>query len=111
MKKYLVLLAIALRRLFMRSVNIRAFKVVFQDGSTSFESQNNYYQGSNSCASVQSLADDVKNEVASFLRDNRKVSIDLRPYHGLECVDGLSPRRCLSLDDGEASEFWGQFNA
>lgn len=99
----------------MKTINVRAFKVVFPDGKIAFESKSSDDRGSCGCNSIRSLAKNVKDDVENFFRDNQgnmvKASIDLKPYHDIECPIGLDHRFCLPLTDDETKEFWNQFNA
>jgi hypothetical protein len=99
----------------MKVINIRAFKVVYPDGKTAFESKNSNDWAPWGCGSVRSLAKNVKSEMENFLRDNQgdivQASIDLKPYHDIECYTDVAPRLCLPLTYSEAKEFWKQFNS
>ncbi|MFA6537502.1 MAG: hypothetical protein WCT18_03855 [Patescibacteria group bacterium] len=99
----------------MKTINVRAFKVVFPNGKIAFVTKCDDSRGSWGCDSVRSLAMNAKSDVERFFRENQgdmvQASIDLKPYHDIECPTGVAPQRCLPLTDDEASEFWDQFNA
>lgn len=96
----------------METANFRAYKVVLADGSVMFESKTSDSQAASGCNSIQNLALDIRCYVIDFLGTSgwsRSVSIDLKPFHDIECPAGLSPRRCLPLNEEEANEFWRLF--
>ncbi len=97
----------------MNKCNIRTFKVLLVSGHITFQSKTNDSRGCIACDSIRDLAENVKSEVVEFLRTKKgkmiEISIDLRPYHDIECPSDLMPRRCLPLTDKEAREFWKQF--
>lgn len=94
-----------------RILNIRAFKVVFPNGSTLFEEKDEDGRGSTGCTSIKSLAFNVKNSAKSFLKGKiiAQVTIDLKPYHDIEIPSDLAPRRCLPLSDKEVEDFWNHY--
>jgi len=99
----------------MKTPNIRAFKAVLPDGKVYFIEKSLYGRGEGGCNSIQSLAKLVKSEVKDFLDENQhkmtQITIDLRPFHDIECPTGIIPRRCFPLTKKEQDEFWKQFNA
>ena len=96
----------------MTTLNINAFKIVFPDGRENFELTICDNGSGLSCDSIRWLAIHIKDEVKSFLCNNQpgRATIDLFPYHDIDCPNGLVPRRCLPLNEAEANEFWEHFN-
>ena len=97
----------------MENLNIRAYKTVSSGGKFLFEKKSNDSRGAIGCSSIENLALLVNKSVKTFLRKNKneegEVTIDLKPYHDIECTYGLSPIRCLPLNEAEVEEFWAFF--
>lgn len=81
--------------------NIRAYKVFFLDGHYAFEIKSKDDRGSLGCASIESLAKNAKRQVDNYLEKTRDIldqaSVDLFPFHDIECPSDLQPRFCVAL--------------
>ena len=89
-------------------MNIRAYKVVFTNGRVDFEFKSRDGRDVSSCATIKSLAAYMRDCVNDFLKDNlcSQVSIDLFPFHEIECSSGFLPKKCLPLSPEEKQRFW-----
>lgn len=100
--------------------NIRAYKIIFPNGGIAFERKDKDGRGSVRHDSIKSLAEGVEDEVNEHLaaiaddgcvnENCKQVSIDLFPFHEIECSSGLLPRLCLALSPEEKQEFWLYYN-
>lgn len=93
------------------TLNIRAYKVITPDGKIYFEDKSKDSRGSTVCDSIKSLVHNVKINEKQFLKNKAisQVTIDLKPYHDIECPSGLAPMRCLPLSEKEAEDFWNHY--
>jgi hypothetical protein len=97
----------------MKTLNIRVYRVVFPDKTTHFATKTIDGRGSTGTISLSEIASVVKTRVERFLNETEElteVSIDLRPFHDIECPSGLQMCLCLPLTKHERERFWGHFN-
>jgi len=92
--------------------NLRVYKVILADGRICFECklfERSAPKRSETLAGVAKVANDV---IATILNEIQisdiynNATIDLRPFHDIECPKGQLPYRCFALTQEEAMAFW-----
>ena len=91
-------------------MNIRVFRVVFPDGGRAYELTTKDHRGSIGSSTVEGLAVNARNKVASELEQSNYVTVDFSPYHNITCPSQLAPRLCEPLSQEEKEVFWRTFN-
>lgn len=92
--------------------NLRVYKVILADGSTFFECRLFEHadpRRSTTPAGIGSIANGVVSAILNQIQANdiyNHTTIDLRPFHDIECPKGQLPYRCFALTSEEAMAFW-----
>lgn len=95
-------------------LNIRVYKVTFPDGKIAYESKSSDDRGAVGFSNIRSLAENVKFEVQGHFDNNdhlSQVTIDLFPFHEIECPSGLASRLCSRLSEEEKMDFWNYYKS
>lgn len=97
--------------------NLRVYKVITADGFTYFEVKLFDRPKATRCMTTQDLGDTVKDAMKEILDSiqepdeaDRRVTIDLHPFHDIECPNGAVAYRCFALTEEEAKDFWKSIN-
>lgn len=98
-------------------MDIRAYKIVSSNGDTSFASKTRDGVAGTGYCNIENMALGVKDTAVNYLRGKKhsQVSIDLFPFHDIECPiegpSGLVARLCVALSEEERQEFWKYYNS
>ena len=94
-------------------MNIKVYKVIFQDGKIAFERKKYDDREAIGCSNIRELTKIVKEDVNKHhQKDNLSlVSVDFTPFHNFEHPSSLSPRLCEALSTEEKMEFWKYYNS
>lgn len=88
------------------NTNVRIYKSVFFDKeSTVYTTKTSDSRGSGSQPTLKGVAVEIK-EIHDKLESLTQLTVDFKPFHDLECPDGLTPHRCLPLSEEEQNQFW-----
>ncbi len=96
----------------MDSLNIRVYRAIRPDGSRVFQCKVGDKRGVTSTSTMELLVEEVMDNIRSFCEQHRQISkidsisIDFHPYHDIECLDGIKPKRCVPLTKEETKTFW-----
>lgn len=99
----------------MDNLNMRVYKVVRPDGSWDFQFKTKDETEVASISTIEILVDHVMDTIRFFFKSSPRpleivrssVSIDLCPYHDIDC-NGIVPKLCMPLNEEETKAF---FNA